>query len=418
MKQIKAVWIGVVFGGLTLAAVRSSNTGDFSLQGESSGDSFGCKLAPAGDVNGDGREDCLVSAPNAILGGGLKGKVYIFDLRSRQVLHQWSSTTGRRDLGALIAGLGDIDADGYDDVVLGSEGKAECFSGRDGHLLWATNIFGSVYSESFDLNFINAGDLDGDGTADLLYGRGAADLVQAHSGRTGQLLWERGDGSAWSTGFGTGLSAFRDFNGDGRDDVLIGAPYDFDLLGADVYICSGLDGSTLHSWTLAGPSLFGWSVCGVNDLTGDGLSDVVVGAPRSPAHAPRAGAAYAYDGQGLQAIWQRNGAITEDHYGYSVAGMRDVDGDGIRDIAVSAPGVDVRRGGTTYSNVGKIYLVSGGTGATVATKTGAQSGAHWGENLINAGDIYGNGQEWIATGAPYFDGAAGVNCGAAHFFRN
>lgn len=183
-----------------------------------------------------------------------------------------------------------------------------------------------------------AGDLDGDGTGDVLAGTLAGSL-EVLSGRDGTtLLSATGSSSGWAW---TTTAALGDVDGDAINDFA-GA----DLGVGLVYVFSGADGSTLHTVSDSGLSstwtVFGYDMDSIADLNGDGVRDLVIGAPGGgpfdltwfPTYA---GAVRVVSGADGTLLYDLFGLGNWDYFGHSVTSMPDLDGDGFEDIAVGAP---------------------------------------------------------------------------------
>lgn len=412
-----------------------------TLTGEISSTVFGIKVASAGDVNGDGYDDVLV-ADNAF--DNERGKVYLYhgtpaglEAEPAWEMEGENETVGYDpgDLfGSGMASAGDVNGDGFDDVVVTApeydwvEGKAYLYLGSVNGLgaspAWTKT---GVEYEHYYVSVAGAGDVNGDGYDDVLLGH--PEIPDFDSGEA-YLFYGSPAGlasePAWSINgyyepfnvaeFGKTLASAGDVNGDGYGDVVIGAPPgrwsgETDLGKAFLFLGSASGPSTTPDWVVEGENhwdQFGLALDGVGDINGDGYDDVLVGAPDYPAGDPPGGKIYAYLGSpaGLATwpAWTFVHTTNPDHFGNSIAGAGDVNGDGLDDFFVGAY--------TAASNTGWASLFYG-----------SSSGAYW-ENawyefgnylddyfsisVDGAGDVNGDGYADLVAGAIANQGRAEV----------
>jgi hypothetical protein len=407
------------------AYVYSSRTDMMCFTGEASGDRFGWSVSGAGDVNNDGYDDFIIGALSWPAGAGW-GLAYVYSGEGGGLI--WTLADGEHDnLGYSVSGAGDVNNDGYDDLIVGAPtndvggflyGRAYVYSGYTGAAIWT--FTGEGYEDYFGWSVSGAGDVNGDGYADLIVGAlrdysavgdPEAGRAYVYSGQTGGLL-HTFTGEAVGDYFGCSVSGAGDVNNDGYDDLIVGAPHNH---GAGpwcgrAYVYSGPSGNLL--WTFDGDTLdhLGFSVCGAGDVNMDGHDDLVAGAPWSDAGGEDAGRAYVYCGQIGSVLWTFTGEAAEDRLGYSVSGAGDVNDDGYDDLIVGAPEHDA--GGT---NAGRAYVFSGETGALLCTFDGAADSSELGYSVSGAGDVNNNGYDEVIVGAP--DGlAGGTRSGRAYIF--
>lgn len=229
--------------------------------------------------------------------------------------------------------------------------------------------------------------------------------------------------SGW---LGYSVGGVADANGDGRGDVIAGAPGETvsAISGAGrAYFYSGATGSTLT--TLQSPNItaggnFGRSVAGVPDVNGDGRGDILVGAPvESPSGLAGAGRAYLFSGStySLLRTFVSPNAESGGEFGHSVAGVPDTDGDGRGDILIGARFEDP---GASPSNAGRAYLFSGATGALLFTfvSPNEEASGLFGSSVAGVADLSGDGRGDVVIGAPDEDpGASPNNAGRAYVFN-
>ena len=275
----------------------------YEFLGEEVYDYFGYSVSGAGDVNGDGYVDWIVGAPYYDAATINSGKAYVYSGADGTLLHGFDGEGAYDYFGYSVSGAGDVNNDGYDDVIIGAygndsngyrSGKAYVYSGVDGTLLY--DFSGEAVYDYFGRSVSGAGDVNGDGFDDLVIGASGvnsdAGKVHVYSGVDGLLLYEW-LGEASYDNFGCSVSGSSDVNNDGHDDVVIGA-YGVNDYAGSAYVYSGVDGALLYEWHgQAASDIFGFSVFSGCDVNNDGHSDVVVGAPYSNSYA---GSVYVYSG--------------------------------------------------------------------------------------------------------------------------
>ncbi|MEM7199661.1 MAG: FG-GAP-like repeat-containing protein [Planctomycetota bacterium] len=199
------------------------------------------------------------------------------------------------------------------------------------------------------------------------------------------------NGQSLGDQFGWVSAPLPDLNGDGAAELVVTAPFRSNSAGR-VYVYSGRDGRFLFLKNGRSPgSVLGHSARPAGDLDGDGKHDVIAGAPGSPGVAGYALLMSGADGSVLGTVQQGGGA---DQFGFAVAGVGDVDGDGTPDVAVSAIGDD--EAGT---NAGAVYVLSGGGGSVLTKLLGLAAGDGMGSALGNVGDVTGDGVAELVVGA-------------------
>jgi hypothetical protein len=303
-------------------------------------------------VDRDGRADVVVGAPRADANGADSGIARVFSGRDGSVLFTRVGDGPGDELGNAVAGGFDLDRDGWPDFVIGAHladsngadaGLARAFSGRDGAVL--LTVRGDVWGDHMGAAVAPAGDVDGDGWTDLVIGAPWADpvasksgLVRVYSGATGAPL-RTFFGEGLGHEFGGAVAHLGDVDGDGFADVLAAAPEDkrFGDDAGSVRVFSGQDGHVIHQlWGSGAYEYFGFSVAG-GDVDGDGVPDLIVGAPLDDASRPNAGALHVYSGRSGQRIFSGRGDATGDELGRSVAYLGDVDGDGFGEMIAGIP---------------------------------------------------------------------------------
>lgn len=324
------------------------------------------------------------------------------------------SMTDTGTFGWAVADLHDIDADGVTDLIMGAPGfglnprrigKVTVRSGRTGALLHTFTGVARDWQIGYAVG--DAGDVDGDTIHDIIAGGpiDSAGRARVYSGATGTILWHF-DGEVAGDNFGAAVSGAGDVDGDGHADVAIGAPLN-DAAGTNagkVYVYSGLTGAVIRTHLGASTALFGSGLANAGDINGDGKSDLIVGAPGAgPAPLGRAYVYSGLDGSLLLPALAPNAPLSSTFGTFFVAGLGDVDGDGGRDLYVGDYG-DTTNGGAS----GKAYIYSGATGAIVRTFIGPfASGLGPGRG---AGDVNRDGREDVIIGL-YTSALGGTSAG-------
>ena len=315
--------------------------------------------------------------------------------------------------GRGLAGIGDINGDGCDDYVVGSpgwssnKGRAQCFSGKTGNVLWTTSG-GTGYQVGFAV--ANAGDVSGDGVNDVLVSAPGFNswqgIVRVVNGATGAVIRSSFGGAG--SEYGWSVANVGDVDLDNIPDHAIGAPSGAGT--GNVAIVSGASGGTF--FVITSPqsgSRFGQAVAGGFDATGDGRPEVVVGAPgyNGPAGADT-GAMFMYQGAFATLVTTRYGDAAYDRLGRSVALMPSTNGSALAYTVAGATDYGDLFGSGAGTGYVRIYrgwsLLS--PFAAVATWFGSAVGDRYGESVAAAGDVDDDGYMDVLIGAIQ-DGVSG-----------
>jgi hypothetical protein len=281
------------------------------------------------------------------------------------------------------------------------------------------------------------GDVDGDGVADLAVGAPGTDRVYILSGATRGVLRTIADPNGTGHRFGFAVAPAGDVNGDGVDDVAVGAPGPSpaplplpcvlppcatpDPSYGRAFVFSGKTGGLIHTVVPADDFVgFGISVASLGDVNGDGVPDLAVGMVPFGASSS-IGRVYAFSGATNALLWiaAEPGGKQLPSFGLRLGSIGDLNGDGRRDLLVSAPFHDVNPDPAVGVYAGAVYLVSGATGAIFRTHSSATptDNALFGSAVAGAGDQNGDGLEDYAIGESgeglvhLFSGKTGASAG-------
>lgn len=362
--------------------------------------SFGWAVSEVGDLDGDGARDALTGAPFHNAGGMSAGRAYALSSGSGAVLFEWTGEAGDA-LGYAVAEAGDVDGDGVSDVLAGapggpmSAGRVFLYAGASGAELH--EFVGEAAGAGLGSAVAGAGDLDGDGVDDLLLGAErfsgtaeAAGRVYAISGATFATIWTR-DGDAMKGHFGSGVAGLGDVDGDGVGDAVVGARGAGPAGKGRVYVLSGVDGADLYAPREAdasGANLGHFFVAGVGDLDGDGAGEVYGGDYGDNETGPASGKAYVWSGRTGTRLYTFVGEKAGDGLGCGRGGG-DADHDGVPDLAIGS--YNASPGGA--ASAGLITLFSGATGAKIRTISGVMPGHQIGFDVVTLGDVDADGSD-------------------------
>ena len=406
---------------------------------------------PAGDINNDGYDDVLVGA--SLYDDGVKedaGIIYLY-LGSDSGLAEypaWSVAGDQADdrLGRFST-AGDVNGDGFDDVIIGDfmysngdveEGAVHLYLGSATGL--AVSPAWSVESNQEYANFgysvATAGDVNGDGFDDMLVGipyyHNGEEYVNATCLYLGSAQ-DIGNDCAWfkegnQTGFYgryAQIATAGDVNGDGYADVIIGEPVNAESTDGMAYLylgsATGLAGSP--AWSVEGNQVgdrfwFGGSVSTAGDVNNDGFDDVIVGASRYSNGEDEEGAVFVYlgsaDGLSRAAFWMEESDQAGAGFGASASTAGDVNGDGFSDVIVGAPWYVVGE-----IETGAAFVYRGSTSGLAVSPAwsaeGNQENARFGTSVSTAGDVNNDGYNDIIVGAPWYDNGE-FNEGVAYVY--
>jgi hypothetical protein len=451
-----------------------TGTVDAQLEADQAGAELGVSVAGAGDVNGDGYADVIVGARFYDAGQTDEGAAFVFlgsasgiaSGNPASAAAQLESDQADANFGYSVAGAGDVNGDGYADVIVGArfydagqifEGAAFVFLGSASGIASGSPATAAAQLESdqaeaeFGVSVAGAGDVNGDGYADVIVGAlfyaagqsfegaafvflGSASGIVSGNPATAATQLESDQADAE---LGVSVAGAGDVNGDGYADVIVGTHgYDagqtnegaaFVFLGSASGIASG-NPSTAAAQIEAdqAEARLGHRVAGAGDVNGDGYADVIVGARFYEAGQALEGAAFVFlgsasgiaSGNPVTAAAQLEADQVFANLGVSVAGAGDINGDGYADVIVGARFYDAGQAdeGAAFVFLGSASGIASGNPSTAAAQLEAdQANANLGYSVVGAGDVNGDGNADVVVGSRFYD-AGQTDEGAAFTF--
>jgi hypothetical protein len=305
--------------------------------------------------------------------------------------------------GHAVAYGPDLNGDGFGEVAvgaygnLGAKGSVFVVSGRDFSSI--VQLDGSVAGDQLGSTVCWCGDVDGDGLEDLAAGApsqtgaGAIAIYSSASWTLIRTLHATGTGR-----LGMAMVDAGDMNGDGIDDLLVGAPGSPSVSIGTVKLFSGFDGSVLRSWSSKKGDLFGTAVAAIGDANGDGITDFAIGSPGADSGPgqDQSGAVDLFSGSDGSHLWRRYGSYSYnygwygsriyygDGFGWRLDRVGDVDGDGRADV------------GATAIDTAVVHVLSGLDGSDLRVMSAAAQGAQ----IASIGDLQGDGLPELAAATP------------------
>ena len=367
---------------------------------------LGTTVAGLGDITGDGEIEVAIAS-------WFEDTVRIFTASTGGLVLDLTDGAPGDFFGSSVANVGDVDGDGHDDFAVGAQYHST--SAVDAGRVWVYSGVGAAVIRTFDgeaggdrfgYAVAGAGDVDGDGRDDLVVGTPFHDGAGGtDSGRvyvfdvmTGTIHWTR-DGDSVECLFGSDVDGVGDADDDGLSDVVIGARWSDDFLpnAGQALVVSGMDGSDIATFCGEnGGDQLGFSVAGIDDIDQDGRPDVVLGALQNDhGGIANVGRAYVYSTGTNQLLHVFTGTVPQERLGADVCDAGDVDGDGIGDIGVTGP-----LHSSTISEAGRAYVFSGATGAPLLVADGESPQAYFGFAMTGVGDVNGDGFDEVMVGAP------------------
>lgn len=411
-----------------------STTPSWKVQSDQVGAHMGFSVSQAGDVNNDGYDDVIVGSLTFDAGEFDEGRAFVYlgsaTGLSTTAIWQYESNNVGALFGKAVAGAGDINGDGYDDILVGAgdysgpeslEGKAYMFYGNSTGVnaspdwTYESNQVGAAMAYPLE----TLGDANGDGFADIIVGCNSFDNPETDEG-VAYIFYGSAAGlnatpdltldeSNENCRYGHSVSSAGDVNGDGYDDALVGGYNCSSGLAPDAGACFLYYGSSAgivptSVWSIYGDqenALLGFWCHGVGDVNNDGYADVMLGAKRYDNPEEDEGKAWLYLGSatGLSTTpaWSMESNNADAEYANQFSGAGDVNGDGFDDVVMGAHFYT-----NTFGKEGAAYVYLGGpTGLSLTpywTVYGGGSQINLGWSADGAGDINHDGFDDIIIG--------------------
>jgi len=381
---------------------------DIILKEEQDRDMFGFSVSNEGDVNNDGYDDVIVGAQGYYSGGYDAGRVYVYYGGAGMDTIADLVMTGEHAgdyFGSTVSDAGDLNNDGFADLLV-SAYHYENIDKEPGRVY--IYYGGSTKDTIADLVFYgstgqSAGDINQDGFGDL--------LVNGSVFFGGSAM----DTIADMTLTGSRIAGDGDYNNDGYDDVITGNPYDSENGDHSGSVSIFYGGSQLHSDPdvvfsgASGNDYYGSCVSYAGDLNGDGYNDIIIGSPGCDQAAKDAGCAYVYFGSGNisnEPDLTFTGQKASGHFGESVSSAGDVNGDGFSDIIVGGLATEqasLYLGNKAMDNMADLIF------------KWENSSNHFGNSVSCAGDFNNDGFDDIIIG-DFCNHVKGTNTGRAYLY--
>ncbi|MBK6505303.1 MAG: FG-GAP repeat protein [Ignavibacteria bacterium] len=396
------------FGGTSM-----NNTPDATMTGETTNNFFGRSVSTAGDVNGDGYTDLIVGA---FKNSSETGRVYLYDYFMKNEIAPDMTMTGsvpHARFGMSVASAGDVNGDGFSDVIVGADAYSNYtgaayifFGGPSMDNIADVTMSGTTFYDSFGFSVSSAGDVNGDGYSDVIIGAYGEFVFNSYTGRAyiffgGPSMDNVPDvtmaGETVGGRYGWSVSTAEDVNGDGYADVIVGAlSYSSSKGRSYIYFGGVLPDNTadVFMYGEAAGDEFGVSVSTAGDVNGDGYSDVIIGADQYSSNTGRAYIFFGGSSPDNTADMTLTGEAINSYFGRAVSCAGDVNGDGYSDVIVGEP--------ANTSATGRSYIYFGGTlldNNPDVTLQGETTGSRFGFFVSTAGDVNGDGYSDVIVSA-------------------
>ena len=386
----------------------------FRFEGSQSFERLGRSAGRAGDFNGDGYGDVIVGAGFSVQDGA----VSIYSGRDGTRLWYQEGPDG---FGVRVAGGSDFDNDGYDDFLVGDQnGAFFVFAGGTGNLLFSDQP-GSVEADRVELAVV--GDLNGDHRDDFVVGipwdgnwllSPRSGRIMVYSGRDFTLLY--GEIGVPEQALGWDVCAAGDVDGDLRADYAVTAYGSADpLVPAFVRVYSGFDHSIIYELLMYHGAGFGHALRGDIDLNDDQVPDILVSSPWTTVNGnTSAGSVFALSGVNGGLLWALHGSQASEVFGLSLSCPGDLNGDGVGEFLVCAPGHSGSDGLGSWQ--GAAYVFSGVDTSVIRLERGRSPGSSsFASRVSEVGDINRDGVGDYAVSDHQHDGLF-TNTGASYVY--
>lgn len=414
---------GATVGGILDAGFVSSFNGatlglGFGFSGAVDGNRLGSSAAGIGDINNDNIPDYVAGAPNEdyninIFGNTVwfdnAGSVRCYSGSNNSVLWTSRGSGAGDNYGFSVARIADINNDGVDDLAVGATqddtaaglGYVNILSGASGALLW--HVTGSGSDSRFGFSAADAGDINSDGVHDIAIAvpnyNSSLGRISIVSGATGAQIITK-SGTVAGEAFGNSIACVGDYTGDGKPELIIGAPLNSSAAGR-VYGWNPAFNFTFFTDTGVAGDFLGWRVAALGDVTDDGKIDFIATAPFATSNGhSQAGSVRAYaSGPPVTPLWTLNGVSTADQTGLYFTNIGDITGDGRDDFAAAGS----QQFNATTAGPGRVLVGDGYLGSKLYQIEGDSSFDMFGWGLGAAGDINNDGTPDLIAGSAFSD---------------
>ena len=360
------------------------------LTGEAKGSQFGWIARRIGDVDGDKVNDFTTSAPTYSVEGRPAGRIYVYSGKTARLL--WKQTGSSSDrLGLGIESAGDVNADRVPDLIASAPGagKAYVYSGIDGKIL--LTVGSGDQGETFGRHVSGIGDFNGDGHDDLIVGAPGNSAAGQGAGRAYVFSGKDGaslitlDGERAGDAFGSAVSGYAKKR---QGFLIVGAPNAGPKKNGRVYVYDSL--SNKPKFTIeadeTGAQLGAMFLSAVGDVNRDKIPDIYASDFSNTAKGNATGRIYVHSGSDGRRLLELTGEGANDGFGIGSADAGDVNKDGYDDLIVGA-----WQHSSAARSGGKVYLYSGKDGAQLRAYTCRIPGDTFGFDATGLGDVDGDG---------------------------